>query len=84
MIYFLLNSDTSTYKKYKNITDTNNYLYKMYNDVLKKKKEDLITDAVERGILERAGENARLLIGGFLENVRGEPVTFVTSDGGRL
>ena len=40
-----------------------------------------ITDAIDRGILKRADENARLLIGGFLENVRGESVTFVTAGG---
>ena len=55
-----------------------------YYDEINRKKEELIADAVDRGILERAEENARLLIGSFLENVRGEPVIFVTSDGGRL
>jgi hypothetical protein len=55
-----------------------------YYDEINLKKEALIRDAVERGILERAGENARLLIGGFLENVHGEPVTFVTAGGGNL
>ncbi len=52
-----------------------------YYDEINVKKEDLISDAVDRGILDRAAENARLLIGGFLENARGESVTFVTAGG---
>lgn len=52
-----------------------------YYDEINRKKEELISDAIDRGILDKADENARLLIGGFLENVRGEAVTFVTSGG---
>ena len=52
-----------------------------YYDEINVKKEELISDAVDRGILDRAAENARLLIGGFLENARGESVTFVTAGG---
>jgi hypothetical protein len=50
-----------------------------YYDEINKKKEELITDAVDRGILERAEENARLLISGFLTTLIDEPVTFTTS-----
>jgi hypothetical protein len=48
-----------------------------YYDEINLKKDDLIQDAVERGILQRATDNARLLIRSFLENVRNEPVTVV-------
>ena len=52
-----------------------------YYDEINRKKEELIADAIERGILERAGDNARLLIRGLLENTLGEEVTFVTTGG---
>ena len=50
-----------------------------YYDEIHVKKEELINDALERGILERASENARLLVKGFLENILGETVTVVTA-----
>ena len=52
-----------------------------YYDEINLKKEELIADAIELGILDRAGENARLLIAGFFKNARGEAVTFVTPGG---
>ena len=52
-----------------------------YYDEINFKKEELIADAVARGILRRAGENARLLVQSFLENARGEPVTVVVAEG---
>lgn len=52
-----------------------------YYDEISLKKDELTADAVERGILERANENARFLVQSFLENVRGETVTVVTGRG---
>ena len=49
-----------------------------YYDEINSKKEELIEDAVRRGILLKADENAALLIRGFLENLLGESVTVVT------
>ncbi len=50
-----------------------------YYDEINLKKDDLIQDAVKRGILQRANENARLLIKSFLENIRNENVTVLTA-----
>ncbi len=52
-----------------------------YYDEINLKKDELIADAIRRGILEKADENARLLIGGFFKNIRGETVTFATAGG---
>jgi len=49
-----------------------------YYDEINSKKAELIEDAVRRGILLKADENAGLLIRGFLENLLGENVTVVT------
>ena len=47
-----------------------------YYDEINKKKEELIQDAIERGILEKAEENARLLIKNFLKMGGFEDVSF--------
>ena len=52
-----------------------------YYDEISKKKTAIVEDAVERGILKRADENARSLIQGFLEYLKTEPVTVVTGKG---
>ena len=52
-----------------------------YYDEISAKKEIIVQDAIERGILERADENARSLLESFLRNIRNETVTVVTSGG---
>ncbi|MBT3273030.1 MAG: DUF4230 domain-containing protein [Spirochaetales bacterium] len=51
-----------------------------YYDEINRKKLELIDDAVERGILEKAYENAKLLVSNFLKMAGYEEVIFADAE----